>query len=618
MPQQITNEDDAKFIAEMIRDGTLTGERMESAFDALESFRGQQPTLDDLPEIPDFESPQPDSLPQQSISKDIQEIKTDFADMSKDLFAIGEVATTIATAGATEITAGFYAALNTVLGGQSIDDAASDIRAAGEAFTFQPRSDRGKMLLEQIAPPLLKLEGAVDDFSEKTSFGNPVAATLTKTVLLGGLEFLGPAKGAVRARNVSRSISRATKDVKVAANDLGIRTDLNNMGADIVEAANRIAPEERALNAPALQQAMREANITARDRKNLLFEDAKRTRAFVETRAVRDLADDLQASLAQDFDLGSPRMTEVVRALDDLRSKDLNFSVGGPIATKLNDLMNARKRINTRFSKSPDAASSNLALTQIKRGIDDFLNNEFDIAAIDQGKSALSGETAAVKAWKKAIDANTQWKRNFSDDKAIANLIKDEATPNQIRQWVVGASVMGGRKQAVLTIQRMKQVLGDNHPAIRGIRFDQLFELAAPLLKEQPNFVQFVRNYESALRLNAPLMRELNLTTGNMRELVDFAKVQTRLPPTRAVFSSDFPTMLARVFVGHDIAKAGLKVNIFRDIARRVPFLDVNTIGKKQILAELARVKIGEPAIPKNGTLAAQFITGAALTSIQQ
>ncbi|KKL69275.1 hypothetical protein LCGC14_2116590, partial [marine sediment metagenome] len=457
------------------------------------------------------------------------------------------------------------------------------------------------------------------DFAADT-FTAPVDGRylLATSVLLGGLEFAIPAKGAGKARNVSRSISRATKDVKAAANDLGIRTDLNNMGADIVDAAARIAPEERALNAPALQQAMREANIEARNRKNLLFEDAKRTRAFVETRAVRGLADDLQTGLARDFDLGSPRMTEVVRALDDLRSSDLNFAVDGPIATKLNDLMAARRRVNTRFSKNPDAASANLALTQIKRGIDDFLDNEFNIAAIDQGKSALSGDTAAVKAWKKAIDANTQWRKNFSDDKAIANLIKEDATPNQIRQWLVGASVMGGRKQAVLTIQRMKRVLGDDHPAIRGIRFDQLFELAAPLLKDQPNFNQFVRNYESALRLNAPLMRELNLTTGNMRELVDFAKVQTRLPPTRAMFSSDLPTMMARVFVGHDIAKAGLRVNIFRDVARRVPFLDVATISKKQILAEIARVKIGEPAIPKNGVLAAQFITSAALTGLQQ
>ena len=57
MPQSITNEDDARFVAEMIRDGTLTGERMENAFQALEEFRGQQ-NVDTTP----FELP-PDRTP---------------------------------------------------------------------------------------------------------------------------------------------------------------------------------------------------------------------------------------------------------------------------------------------------------------------------------------------------------------------------------------------------------------------------------------------------------------------------------------------------------------------------------------------------------------------------
>ncbi len=45
MPQQITNEDDAKFVAGKIRDGTLTGERKENAFQALEAYESGNQSL---------------------------------------------------------------------------------------------------------------------------------------------------------------------------------------------------------------------------------------------------------------------------------------------------------------------------------------------------------------------------------------------------------------------------------------------------------------------------------------------------------------------------------------------------------------------------------------------
>ena len=85
MPIEIRTDQEAKILAQAIKDGKIPGERRSESMSALKSFLSR----DELPEIPDFESLQPDNLPQQSISKDVQEIRTDFADMSKDLFAVG-------------------------------------------------------------------------------------------------------------------------------------------------------------------------------------------------------------------------------------------------------------------------------------------------------------------------------------------------------------------------------------------------------------------------------------------------------------------------------------------------------------------------------------------------
>ena len=45
MPQTIENSDDAKFVVEMIRNGSLQGERKEAAFAALETFHLKTPVV---------------------------------------------------------------------------------------------------------------------------------------------------------------------------------------------------------------------------------------------------------------------------------------------------------------------------------------------------------------------------------------------------------------------------------------------------------------------------------------------------------------------------------------------------------------------------------------------
>lgn len=52
-PLQITNEEDANFVADMIRQGVLTGDRKEAAFQALEEFRQRQGLEPDQNVAPD-------------------------------------------------------------------------------------------------------------------------------------------------------------------------------------------------------------------------------------------------------------------------------------------------------------------------------------------------------------------------------------------------------------------------------------------------------------------------------------------------------------------------------------------------------------------------------------
>lgn len=596
MPIELQTEREAKVLAQAFKDGKIPEERREETMLVLRSFTNKDtlPSLDD----PRVNSEKPES--------DLLKAPKQFAqDVGKDAIATAEVGLTVVTGGFGEIVGGFNAALRTLFGG-NLDDAVDDINAASDLFTFQPRTKRGKLLLEQIAVPLMALERGADRVAETMSLGNPFAAAAIKTALLGGAELALPAKGAKNIVTVKRRIANQRKEIERTAKDLGIDLDLDNMGVGIVDAARRLTPEERAVNAPALKQAMKEAAKVAADERTALFDTARKTRTFIETRSVRQLSTGLRDELnLRGFDLDE--MPIVNKRLTDMQSGA--FEPGVALSARLNELEKVRRRVSANRSASP---SENAALNSIKKGLDDFLDNEFNNIATEAG-SSISGDVSGVAAWKAARESNVRWKRNFSEDKAISQLIEKSSTPEQYRQWLVGATTLNAGKQASLTIRRMKQVLGNEHPAIEGIRLDFIFEMVEPLLKNEPNYGQFIRNFEATVRRNPSLVKELDINRSDIRPLLDFAKVQNKLPPNkRLVSGGELSKGLAQIFVGNKLAKGQLRVNLARNITNFM--FGIDRISQKQILGELANVKFGEPAIPRKSALAAEFITGAALT----
>ena len=533
--------------------------------------------------------------------------------------ALGDVALTAASSGVGEILGGLTG-VGALLYGGSLDQAVKGKERVSETLTIGPLTDEGQKILETIAPTFLKVEQGIDRFSERSGRGNPMAATAIKTALLGGLEFLPAAKGVKAATKMTRDLVRKQKVIKQIAEDNGINLDLKTFGDDIVEAVRRMTPEQRAQNAPMVSEALKQARAKETARKDAAFEQALQTKTFIETRSIRDLAESLQRDLFEEgFDLDADNMAAVRKTLQDMQGEALGFAPGQNLAVRLNQLELIRRRINKRSGTDPQ---TNMALGNLRRGIDEFLDNEFNKIALAEGQapgqvSAISGDPTGVQAWKEARAAATRWHQRFSEDKVISQLIDQNATPEQYRQWLMGASAMNARREAASTVRRMREILGRDHPALEGIRQDFIFELAEPLLKEDPNFRQFVNNYDTMVRRNPSLVKELELDQKALKDMRDFARVQRDLPPSGKVFTrGDIVSGVSRMAVGHQIAKAAVRVEFTRRLANAMAGVDVVT--PKQIMADLVGVKFGEPAIPKASPLAAEFIAGAALTGLPQ
>jgi len=539
-------------------------------------------------------------------------ITADFAiGTGKDLLGGLDVAKTIATAGVGEVVGGTVAAFGMAGFNQSPDSAKETVEAWSDFITIDPWSERGKEMLETIAAPLIRLEAGVTNVAERMGMGNPFASALIKGVLLGAPEVFLPTKGTLKAGKAARLIEKRTKEFVNKASDLGIKLDMENLGASIVEATRSMTPEYRAQNMPLLKEAMREAEIVAKNKKTAAYTLAKKTDAWVETRSVRQLGESLEARLLEEgYDLTSNTMKPVRDALDDFRSPGLGFEEGGSLVARLNEFDLLYKRIGKRYGNELQV---NKAIIKIKKGMNEWLNNEF-IAVTQESRGALSGDLSAIKAWNDARAVNTTWKQTFHEDKFISKLIEKELTSEEFAFALMGGTAMGARREMATVVTRLKEVLGKDHPAIQGIRNDFLYEVAAPLMAENPNFSLFVRNYNKMIKNNHSLVEALGLKDNALSPIYEFSKLQTRLPPTHRLNTGDMTKGLSQFLVGHQIARAALRVNISRNIANYV--LKTDRVGAKQMLADMAGLKYGEVLIPRYGPIAAEFIAGAAMTGI--
>jgi hypothetical protein len=240
----IETDDDALFIVEKIRDGTLTGDRKEAAFSALQAFRSRDArdvTREQrLARIAELEAEQA------ALSEDQPGFIQGAAEIAggaiSDLRGIPEAATQLVTGGAATAVGGAAAipitAFEAFRGGEDPAGAGrAVIEEFQDRFTFEPRTEVGQRASEAIAAPLESLEQAADRFAaprdvqpttgepqlgDPIRVGDPVFDALRKqnafvsaaikTAILGAPALFGIRRGAV-----TRKSAKPTPRQEVAA-----------------------------------------------------------------------------------------------------------------------------------------------------------------------------------------------------------------------------------------------------------------------------------------------------------------------------------------------------------------------------------------------------------------
>jgi len=499
-------------------------------------------------------------------------------------------------------------------------------------------TEKGSEAIQSLGEALAPVEDAVDDIATWGSMGNPYAATAIYTTLMGAPEIFSLAKGTstlVRGgRGAGRvatppdgmnglipdasGLTRAPDRISMArfVRDHGIPDSGVGWREPVVQAARRIAPESRAADLDVLVTGMRTAKEASETAMNAAFEQARSTRAWIGTRQAADFAQNTdQIIRMRGFDL--EQMPQVQRYISQMAQLDETLPSGmsalpGQRFQRVNygEVEMIRRRINQTLDDTNMTPSEGRAMGVLKNQLDDFIDNEFNQMAIN------GADPSALAAWQRARGMARTHAENFSDNRAIRQLIELNAEPEQVRNWIMGASDALPPAQVADTVRRIRNVVGDTSPEMVALRAEFTRGLMEPLLKTEPNWNGFMDGVNRFVERNPSLLKEMGFDQTAIPELRKAVTALTESGTDSWLAGLNPYALVSRFTVGHGIAKRGALVRLMTSTLRSMTGAVFGT-RRRAVWNEMLRgTPDAQPLFPRNSATAGAFISAAQMDQL--
>jgi len=498
-------------------------------------------------------------------------------------FLTGAVAQPVAGAG------GIIEGISSFIRGE--EDAAfagaERVRELSEQLTFQPRSPVGQQILGAAGTalePLMEAAENIGGIVQRATTGMP-GSNVQAALAQAGFELAPGGVGFKRPRTFGQRRQDVAK-VEQAAADIGLETGapIAAQREQIIQSARTQVGDRvvRGQDFEQIQTAVQTAKRVTNEQVNRLYDLARNTKAAVRVEELNRFPAIAREALA-DFDIED--MSKVKLRLDEF---DKIRELPDTASVKMNEIAKFRRRINKNRPPVTDL-DQNAALGILKGELDSFIDGQFNA-------DMISGDSRAIQRWKDARGAFAEYKRTFSDNKTIKQLAEQNATPEEIRNWIFGASAIGAKKQAGDVVGRLKGILGEDSTQFASLRQDALFDITEPLLRETPNFKTFANNYDKFVKNNPTLATQLFPdSVSNLDKLRSFAAAVDR--GTSKGMKFDLTQALARTIWGHGIAKGAVRVSLGAQaigLMRRA----VGKSPKQRIMADVLGYNPVTPLIP--------------------
>lgn len=505
------------------------------------------------------------------------------------LRGMGEVALTMGTGTFAEIAggvSGIYEGISKFISGEDdlVDSATDKINSVSGSLTYAPRTDEGKMMLKMLGIPFQSFDDYARSKGNKWQemTGSAAVAALARTAVLSAPDLIG-LKGA-RTRGVNRaavrSLEREAKDI-----NLDVTAHPDTQKAQLVTQASKETGGRvvKGQDLTGLQSLVKSAKQSAKANVDQLYKKARSEVAGVQADEAVKFSQSLRDTLDTEGFLIED-MPAVKGLLDDL-AKVEELPSGSYI--KLEAVDKWRRTINRKKNKISAEDYEQAAVLGLMKGqLDKFLDAQFNA-------DMIKGSPDAINSWKNARSASASYIEKFRSDKVIKELAEQQASPEEIRSWLFGTSKLGFKKESGKVIGRIKAIVGEDSPQFNALRQDALLNILDPLLKSKPDLKQFARVYDDMVKNNPTLANELfpeSVTSLSSLRKFAAAVENNKSAPIPLRISET----ISRALVGHQIAKAAIRVSLMGNVLKLLG----KAGGKTQRARVLGDILGYDPTIP--------------------
>lgn len=233
-----------------------------------------------------------------------------------------------------------------------------------------------------------------------------------------------------------------------------------------------------------LIQRLRTGEQEARARKDQLYTAAGNSDAAINADSVGGVRARVAQSLEDDGRVidgvltpASSRMMDELQRLSGLNIENRAVGARVPVgageqpiraAVSVQGIEQVRKRLNA-FSRAATNDADRSAARQIIRGFDNWQSDAFDNAL-------FSGSDEALSAFRQARAANTEWRQRFGfnarddADRIVNRIVTGEVTPQEVSNWLVGASQVGAKGVSSRLLTRIAEATAGDAESMQAIR----------------------------------------------------------------------------------------------------------------------------------------------------
>lgn len=300
-----------------------------------------------------------------------------------------------------------------------------------------------------------------------------------------GRDIGAQAEGETQAANTAAANSDAAVLADWERAHTSARDAIGAAETDAADAARRsvgdMSPQDMGTTLIArLRQGEREAHAT----KERLYGIAANSDGAIDATAVRGIRGDVTRSLDEQGLVVDPLLTpaasRMVTELDNISSLRIPNRVASPravgpagddvsvAAVNMQGLEQTRKRLNA-LSRAATNDADRGAARHVISAYDDWLGSAFDNAL-------FSGSDEALNAYRQARAANADWRTRFGfnarddADRIVNRIVTGEVTPQEVSNYIVGASKVGAKGVSSRLLTRLAEATGGDPEALQAIR----------------------------------------------------------------------------------------------------------------------------------------------------